>query len=72
MGIRIITDSTSDISVKHAAELNITVVPLKVIFGEKEYKEGIDITIGGFYEKPAEAEQLPTTSQPHRMNSKIL
>jgi DegV family protein with EDD domain len=64
MGIRIITDSTSDISVKHAAELNITVVPLKVIFGEKEYKEGIDITIGGFYEKLAEAEQLPTTSQP--------
>lgn len=64
MGIRIITDSTSDISTKNAAEMNITLVPLKVIFGDKEYKEGVDITIDGFYEKLVKAERLPTTSQP--------
>lgn len=64
MGIRIITDSTSDINSTQARELGITVVPLKVIFGEKEYKEGIDITIEGFYEKLVKAEKLPTTSQP--------
>lgn len=64
MGIRIITDSTSDISTKQAAKMDIKIVPLKVIFGDKEYKEGIDITIEGFYEKLVKADSLPTTSQP--------
>jgi DegV family protein with EDD domain len=64
MGIRIITDSTSDMSIKEAAQMNITLVPLKVIFGDKEYKEGVEITIDGFYEKLVKAERLPTTSQP--------
>lgn len=64
MGIRIITDSTSDISKQQAASMNIKIVPLKVIFKDKEYKEGEDITIDGFYEKLVTAEQLPTTSQP--------
>src|SRR5690554_4623164 len=64
MGIRIITDSTSDISIKQAAKMDINLVPLKVIFDEKEYKEGIDITIEGFYDKLVKADKLPTTSQP--------
>lgn len=64
MGIRIITDSTSDISREQAKQMDITLVPLKVIFGDKEYKEGVEITIDGFYEKLLKAEKLPTTSQP--------
>ncbi len=64
MGIRIITDSTSDISREQAEALNITLVPLKVIFGDHEYKEGVEITIDGFYEKLVQSEKLPTTSQP--------
>lgn len=64
MAIRIITDSTSDIGLEQAKKMNITIVPLKVIFGDTEYKEGIDITMDGFYEKLVTAEKLPTTSQP--------
>ena len=64
MGVRIITDSTSDISAVHAKKLGVTIVPLKVIFGEKEYREGVEITIEGFYDKLVKAEKLPTTSQP--------
>jgi DegV family protein with EDD domain len=64
MGVRIITDSTSDISLEQAKQLGVTIVPLKVIFEDKEYKEGIEITIDGFYEKLVKAEKLPTTSQP--------
>ncbi|HWT27665.1 MAG TPA: DegV family protein [Mobilitalea sp.] len=64
MAIRIITDSTSDINVDEARKLEISVVPLKVIFGDKEYKEGIEITIESFYEKLVKSEKLPTTSQP--------
>lgn len=64
MGVRIITDSTSDISLEQARKMGIAIVPLKVIFGEKEYKEGLEITIDGFYEKLVTTEKLPTTSQP--------
>jgi DegV family protein with EDD domain len=64
MGVRIITDSTSDINLEQAKQLGVTIVPLKVIFGDKEYKEGIEITMDGFYEKLVKAEKLPTTSQP--------
>jgi DegV family protein with EDD domain len=64
MGVKIITDSTSDISLDQAKKMGITIVPLKVIFGDKEYKEGIEITMDGFYEKLVTAEKLPTTSQP--------
>jgi DegV family protein with EDD domain len=64
MGVRIITDSTSDISLEQAKQLGVAIVPLKVIFGEKEYKEGIEITIDGFYEKLVKSDKLPTTSQP--------
>lgn len=64
MGIKIITDSTSDISLEQAKKMEIEIVPLKVIFGDKEYKEGVEISIDGFYEKLVKAEKLPTTSQP--------
>lgn len=64
MAVRIITDSTSDISLEQAKKMNITIVPLKVIFSDKEYKEGTEITIDGFYQKLVQAEKLPTTSQP--------
>ena len=64
MGVRIITDSTSDISAAQAKDLGVTVIPLKVIFGDQEYKEGVDISIEGFYDKLVKAEKLPTTSQP--------
>jgi DegV family protein with EDD domain len=61
--VRIITDSTSDISRKSAAEMNITVVPLTVTFGGASYRDGIDMTIDEFYEKLAAADKLPHTSQ---------
>lgn len=64
MGVRIITDSTSDISLEQAEKMGITIVGLKVIFGDKEYREGIEISMEGFYDKLMEADKLPTTSQP--------
>jgi DegV family protein with EDD domain len=64
MGVRIITDSTSDISLEQAKKMGISIVPLKVIFGDKEYREGIEISMDAFYSRLAEAEKLPTTSQP--------
>lgn len=64
MSVRIITDSTSDITPKEAYELGISIAPLKVIFGETEYRDNIDITNEEFYEKLAASKNLPTTTQP--------
>jgi len=62
--IRIITDSTSDISQDDAKQLGIDVVPLSVAFGEDSYIDGITITNEEFYDKLKNGDILPKTSQP--------
>lgn len=62
--VRIFTDSTSDINQAEAKELGVTVVPLKVIFADGEYRDGIDLSPNEFYRKLKCSEKLPTTSQP--------
>jgi len=64
MAIRIVTDSSSDLSVKEQKELDITILPLKIIFDEVEYLSGVTISSGEFYEKLSQSPRLPTTSQP--------
>lgn len=63
MAVKIITDSTCDLPKSAIKENKLTVAPLKVIFGKKEYIDGVDITAEEFYQKLIEAEELPTTSQ---------
>ncbi len=58
--IRIITDSGSDLPQNFNEK--ITVLPMSIRFGEKEYKDGIDISTKEFYEKLIESDELPTTS----------
>lgn len=60
----VVTDSTADIPKSLVEELGITVVPLKVHFGEQTYLDGETITPKDFYGKLREAAQPPTTSQP--------
>lgn len=62
--VKIVTDSTADLPAGIAAKHGITVVPLKVFFGEEGYRDGVDITPEMFYRKLREAKTLPTTSQP--------
>ena len=63
MSIRIITDSASDITQAEAKEMNITVIPLKTIFGDLEYLDGVTLDHITFYHKLIEGDVLPTTSQ---------
>ena len=63
MPIRIITDSASDITQAEAKQLNIDVLPLKTLFGEEEYLDGITLDHKEFYHKLIESDVLPTTSQ---------
>lgn len=61
MKTRIIIDSTADLLPQEQARVHI--VPLTVRFGEEEYIDGVTIDHKTFYEKLAEVDVLPTTSQ---------
>ena len=63
-GIALVTDSTSDIPLDMAIKFNINVIPLKVVFGNKEYRDGIDLKPDEFYQKLDSSDSLPTTSLP--------
>lgn len=62
MKVRIVTDSTTDLT--EEIKSKVTVVPLVINFGNNQYIDGYDITKRQFYEKLIECEVLPTTSQP--------
>ena len=64
MPVKIVTDSTSDLPPELAKELGITVIPLYLRFGEKSYRDGVEITPDEFYEKLVSEHVSPTTSQP--------
>ena len=64
MAIKIVTDSTSDISPEVANDLGIIVVPVYVRFGEEVYRDGVDIDDDGFYHKLTTSLVHPATSQP--------
>lgn len=61
--IKISTDSTSDIPKHFCQELNITVLPLTILSGGREYRDGIDITPEEFYAILDTADTLPVSSQ---------
>jgi DegV family protein with EDD domain len=62
--VSIVTDSTSDIPPDIARELNITVIPVHVIFGEESFDDGVTITREEFYRRLKTTKVLPTTSTP--------
>jgi DegV family protein with EDD domain len=62
--VRIVTDSTSDIPAEVREQLGITMVSLKVLFGEETFSDAVTITPEQFYERLKSSPELPTTSQP--------
>lgn len=63
MKTRIIIDSACDISKAEADQLGLDFLPLKTLFGEVEYLDGITLSPFEFYEKLVEGDCTPTTSQ---------
>lgn len=61
MKVHIIVDSTVDMA-EHCRK-QVQVVPLTVRFGTEEFIDGVTLDKRRFYEKLAESDQLPTTSQ---------
>lgn len=63
MNIKFITDSTADLPESVAEELDVTVLPLTVSFGEETFRDGIDISNEEFYARLRTCRELPKTSQ---------
>jgi len=62
--IKIVTDSTAYLPESILRKNDLRVVPLCVHFGDKMYKEGVELSNDEFYALLQEAPELPTTSQP--------
>jgi DegV family protein with EDD domain len=64
MTVKIITDSSPGLPDSTVRELDITVVPALVSFGEESYRDGVDMTTEQFYRRLVENKVHPTTSVP--------
>ena len=64
MAFKVVTDSTADLPFKLASKLNIAVVPEYVRFGDKVYRDRLDISEDEFYERLLHDPIHPSTSQP--------
>lgn len=61
--VALVTDSTAYIPKELVEQYRITVAPQVLIWGEKTYLDGIDITPEEFYTRLSKTTVMPTTSQ---------
>ncbi len=62
--VRIVTDSACDLPPDVVEKLGISVVPLKIRFGSKEYTDREDFTPTEFWKMCKESDELPSTAAP--------
>ena len=62
--IKIVTDSTNNLSDDILERYDIRVAPISIQFGDETYEEAIDIDRATFYRKIDEMGILPTSAQP--------
>lgn len=60
--VRIVTDSSCDMSPALAAELNVEILPANILFGRVKYSDGVNITPREFYDKLATEYFHPVTT----------
>ena len=64
MAVKIVTDSLSDLTDDIIGNLDITIVPLTVLFGRETYIDRVTITTKEFYHRLITGNILPSTTQP--------
>ena len=62
--VRLITDSAADFEPFELEKLNIACIPIKVMLGETEYEENVNLSKDQFFELLASTGASPKTSQP--------
>ncbi len=60
--IAILTDSCCDVPKELVEQYHMYVLPLKIVYKNKEYSDGVDITPQEVYDRIKE--EIPTTSLP--------
>lgn len=64
MAVRIVTDSSCDLTQAEAEGLGIEIVPLSIRFGDDEFVDRVELTASEFYTRMAASEVLPETAAP--------
>ena len=64
MPVRIVTDSSCDLTDEEAGRYGIEVVPLSIRFGEEEFEDRTELPVAAFYDKLAASSALPETAAP--------
>lgn len=62
--VKIITDSTSDLTDELLEKYDVEKIPLYIHLGENEYKDGVDITVDELYKWSDENAATPKTAAP--------
>lgn len=62
--VKIITDSTSDLTKEILEKYDIEKLPLYIHMGEEEYRDGVDITVEEIFKWSDENETTPKTAAP--------
>jgi DegV family protein with EDD domain len=62
--VAVVTDSSACVPREVVKQYGIHILPLILIFEDKSYRDGVDITSKEFYELLRKAKKVPTTSSP--------
>lgn len=63
--IRLYVDSGSSIKQEEKEKYQVEIMPLKILFDDKEYLDGIDLTFDNFYHMLIDDKKFPKTSLPN-------
>lgn len=63
MSVKIVVDSASDIDMREAEALGITMLPMEIRFGDECFRDGDELSHRQFFERLVESAELPQTSQ---------
>ena len=62
--VRVVTDSTAELSPEVADRLGITVIPLNIHIGKERFLDGVDIHNEAFFSRLKRTDSLPFTTPP--------
>ncbi len=62
--VHLVCDSTADLDAAYAAANGVEVVPLRVFFGEDEFRDQVEMSTAEFYQRMRAGGPHPRTSQP--------
>ena len=62
--LKIVTDSSADMPPGWAEKYRINILPVNIQFGDRTYRQGMDLTNDQFYDLIEQTQKIPKTSLP--------